>query len=68
MSALDDKLAEVARQYDLLNVELARPETSVDPDAIRRLGRELARIQPVVAAYRTLLATRANQYWVGFKK
>ena len=60
MSALDDKLAEVARQYDLLNVELARPETSVDPDAIRRLGRELARIQPVVAAYRTLLATRAE--------
>jgi peptide chain release factor 1 len=54
VSGLDDKLAEVARQYDELQVELARPETSTDPAAIRRLGKELARIEPVVGAYRDL--------------
>ena len=34
------------------------PRTSTDPDAIRRLGRELARLEPVVAAFRRLQATR----------
>ena len=58
MSDLDSKLADVARQYDSLNEELARPETSTDPDAIRRLGKELSRLEPVVAAFRLLLATR----------
>jgi peptide chain release factor 1 len=60
MSELDDKLAEVARQYDQVEAELARPETSRDLDAIRRLGRELARLRPVVEAYRRLLDTRAE--------
>ena len=57
---LDARLADVARQYDDLQSELARPETSSDLDAIRRLGRELARLEPVVAAYRKLEATRAE--------
>jgi peptide chain release factor 1 len=52
MTDLDAKLAGVARQYDDLQAELARPETATDPDAIRRLGKELARLEPVVAAYR----------------
>jgi peptide chain release factor 1 len=60
MSGLDEKLAEVARQYDDLQVELARPETSADPSAIRHLGQELARLEPVVAAYRRLEATRSE--------
>jgi peptide chain release factor 1 len=60
MSDLDDKLAEIARQYDDLQVDLARPETSTDPSAIRRLGQEMARIEPVVEAYRRLEATRAE--------
>jgi peptide chain release factor 1 len=55
---LDTKLEDLARQYDALTEELARPETSTDPDLIRRLGRELARVEPVVEAYRALLATR----------
>ena len=58
MSDLDDKLAEIARQYDSLQAELSRPETSTDPDAIRRIGRELARLQPVVDAYRGLESVR----------
>jgi peptide chain release factor 1 len=58
MSDLDGKLAEVARQYDDLQNDLARPEVVADPNEIRRLGRELARLEPVVAAYRSLLDTR----------
>ena len=60
MSDLDAKLAEVARQYDDLQAELSRPETSTDPAAIRRLGQELSRLEPVVEAFRRLEATRAE--------
>ena len=60
MSDLDAKLAEVAAQYDEVQAELARPETSSDIDAIRRLGRELSRLEPVVEAYRRLLETRTE--------
>ncbi|MEO7664373.1 MAG: peptide chain release factor 1 [Candidatus Limnocylindrales bacterium] len=58
MSDLDGKLVDVARQYDEVQEQLARPETSTDPEAIRRLGRELSRLEPVVEAYRHLMATR----------
>ncbi len=51
---IDARLLEVAAQYDRVQAELARPETSVDPEAMRRLGRELARLEPVVAAFRRL--------------
>src|SRR5919106_4232306 len=60
MIDLDAKLADVARQYDDLQTDLARPETASDPDSIRRLGQELARLEPVVAAYRRLAATRSQ--------
>jgi peptide chain release factor 1 len=60
VSDLDTKLAEIAGQYDELQAELTRPETSTDPAAIRRLGQELSRLEPVVAAFRRLEATRAE--------
>ncbi|HEY0443633.1 MAG TPA: peptide chain release factor 1 [Candidatus Limnocylindrales bacterium] len=60
MSDLDRTLAEVARQYDDLQAELSKPETSRDPGAMRRLGKELARLEPVVEAFRRLEATRAE--------
>jgi peptide chain release factor 1 len=60
MSELDAKLDEVARQYDELQAELIKPETSTDPSAMRRLGREMARLEPVVEAHRKLAATRAE--------
>jgi peptide chain release factor 1 len=60
MSDLDAKLAEIAGQYDDLQAEMALPETSADPNAIRRLGQEMARMEPVVAAYRSLEATRSE--------
>jgi peptide chain release factor 1 len=60
MNGLDTKLTEVARQYDDLQSELARPETSTNPDSLRRLGKEMARLEPVVAAFRRLQATRSE--------
>ena len=58
MSDLDAKLVEIAGQYDDLQQQLARPEVTSDPNEIRRLGRELARLEPTVEAFRTLQATR----------
>ena len=58
MSDLDAKLAEVALQYDGLAAELARPEVSSNPAELRRLGQEMARLEPAVAAFRRLEATR----------
>ena len=60
MSSLDAKLAEVAHQYDDLQAQLARPEVSSDPSELRRLGRELARLEPAVEAFRRLEATRVE--------
>ena len=60
MSDLDAKLAEVAAQFDAVQAQLARPEVVVDPNEIRRLGKELARLEPTVEAYRRLEATRAE--------
>ena len=57
---IDTKLAEIARQYDALQEELGRPETATDPAALRRLGKELARLEPVVEAFRRLEATRVE--------
>jgi peptide chain release factor 1 len=58
MTDLDAKLQDVARQYDALQQELARPEITADPTEIRRLGRELSRLEPVVTTFRHLEETR----------
>ena len=58
MTDLDAKLAEVALQYDSVQAELSRPETSADPSEIRRLGQELARLEPTVEAFRRLESIR----------
>jgi peptide chain release factor 1 len=58
MSDLDAKLAEIAGQYDEVQAELAKPEVVADPNEIRRLGRELSRLEPVVEAFRRLTLTR----------
>jgi peptide chain release factor 1 len=60
MSDLDAKLTEIAAQYDELQAQLARPAVTADPNELRRLGRELARLQPTVDAFRALQATRAE--------
>jgi peptide chain release factor 1 len=55
---IDSKLIEIAQQYDALNAELARPETGSDPAALKRIGKELSQLEPVVEAWRELLAAR----------
>ncbi len=60
MSDLDAKLVEVAAQYDSVQVELSKPEVVADPNEIRRLGRELSRLEPTVEAFRRLKATRTE--------
>jgi peptide chain release factor 1 len=57
---LDAKLDDLARQYDDVSAQLATPEILSDPNALRRLGRELARLEPVVAAYRELGDVRSQ--------
>jgi peptide chain release factor 1 len=58
VDTLDQKLQGLVAQYEALQHELAQPATSADPDALRRLGREAARLQPVVEAFRWLEAIR----------
>ncbi|OGN81592.1 MAG: peptide chain release factor 1 [Chloroflexi bacterium GWC2_73_18] len=55
---IEPGLAEIARQFDAVEAELTRPETARDPGALRRLGRERARLGPIVEAYRRLEAIR----------
>ena len=51
---IESKLLEIAAQYDAMNAELLLPETAADPAALKRLGKELAHIEPVVTAWRDL--------------
>jgi peptide chain release factor 1 len=55
---IDAKLIEIAAQYDQMQAELSLPETASDPAALRRLGKELSQLEPVVASWRELLETR----------
>ncbi len=55
---IDSKLVEIAAQYDAMNAELLLPETAADPAALKRLGKELAQIEPVVTAWRELSEIR----------
>ncbi len=57
---LESKLAGLARQYDDVGRQLGTSEVLSDPSQLKRLGRELARLEPVVAAYRELGEVRAE--------
>jgi peptide chain release factor 1 len=57
---LEARLAEIERQTGELQTELSRPEVASDPDALRRLGKELARLEPIVAISRELSDTRSE--------
>ncbi len=48
------RLADIERRYDDLTGQLSAPETSRDPSALRRLGQELATLEPIVATTREL--------------
>jgi peptide chain release factor 1 len=47
-----DRLAQIEERYERLQAEMAAPATAGDPDALRRLGRELAELEEVVLPYR----------------
>ncbi len=55
---LEAKLDEVVHQYEDLNAQLATPDVLSDPDALRRLGQEVARLAPVVEKYQELRRAR----------
>ena len=55
---IDAKLFQIASQYDAIQAELSRPETAQDPAALKKLGKEIAQIEPVVEAWRELLEAR----------
>ena len=55
---IDSKLVQIASQYDAIQAELSRPETAQDPAALKKLGKEIAQIEPVVEAWRELLDAR----------
>jgi peptide chain release factor 1 len=59
-TGLDARLREVVTQYEDVQAKLATPEVSRDPDQLRTLGRELSRLEPVVQAFQSLEATRAE--------
>ena len=55
---IDSKLIEIAARFDALQADLSKPETHSDPAALKRLGKEVAQLEPVVAAWRELLGAR----------
>jgi peptide chain release factor 1 len=55
---IDAKLIEISSQYDALQAELATPEAASDPAALKRLGKELSQLEPVVAVWRELQSVR----------
>jgi peptide chain release factor 1 len=57
-ASLDAKLDDVVRQFEDLNAQLATPEVLGDPNALRRLGQEVARLTPVVHSYQELRRAR----------
>jgi peptide chain release factor 1 len=42
---------EIRRQYDALQASYADPAVNADPDALRRIGQESARLEPIVTAF-----------------
>jgi peptide chain release factor 1 len=56
--SLEARLAEIEAQSREIQAQLSRPEVLTDHEALKRYGREAARIAPVVAVYGELRAVR----------
>jgi peptide chain release factor 1 len=56
--SLDARLDEIEAQWQEIQAQLVRPEVASDPESLKRLGREMARIEPVVNVYAALRAVR----------
>ena len=48
-----DRLAELEARYEEISQQLSTPEVASDPSRLADLGREMARLEPIVAALRT---------------
>jgi peptide chain release factor 1 len=48
-----DRLAELEARYEEIGRQLSTPEVASDPTQLADLGREMARLEPIVAALRT---------------
>jgi peptide chain release factor 1 len=57
---VDTRLADIERQYEDIQQQLSQPDVASDPDALRRHGKELHRLDPIVAASRELTEVRAS--------
>jgi peptide chain release factor 1 len=53
---ISDRLPQIEARYEAVQAEIASPEVAGDPDALRRLGRELAELGEIVEPYRALRA------------
>ena len=53
-----DRLAELEARYEQLSGELSSPRAASDSGRMAELGRELSRLEPIVAAFRELRAVR----------
>jgi peptide chain release factor 1 len=53
-----DRLREIEARYDELTREMSTPEAATDRGRLEELGRELSRLEPVVAAIRAWNRTR----------
>jgi peptide chain release factor 1 len=53
-----DRLAELEARYEELSRELSSPDVVADPGRMADLGRELARLEPIVAGFHQLRAVR----------
>jgi peptide chain release factor 1 len=58
--SIDDRLVEIEAQAAAIQAELSRPEVHADPAALKRYGRELARLEPVVGVSSQLRVVRAE--------
>jgi peptide chain release factor 1 len=55
-----DRLAELEGRYEEIGRRLATPEVASDPSQLAELGREMARLEPVVAGLREWRSVRAE--------
>jgi peptide chain release factor 1 len=53
-----DRLREIEARYEELGMQMSSPDVASDPSRLEGLGREMARLEPVVAAIRSWAAVR----------
>jgi peptide chain release factor 1 len=56
--AVIDRLREIEARYEALTASMASPDIATDPGRLGDLGRELARLEPIVAAIRAWSGVR----------